>query len=400
MSKKSIYAQLDAVAVPSHDLRASPRHWNPGLLLLKDRLWMGYRYHRKETPDSRCGISITEIDRSTLAPIGASSRLAFEGATGTEHHEDCRLFMYRGEPHVSYSEMTSYRPGVDYTCVMKYARLKLTGNRWSVMKEWRPMYGANEGFSKEKNWVFFEREDGLYCVYAGSPEHVVLKVEGDKVVKEYKTPGPDWQWGHFRGGTPPLDLGDGRMLSIFHSSLPSETPPHYVRYYGAAYTFESKAPFRILQVSEMPLMAGSEVDGHKVDPRYVNGWKPFVVFPCGLVRDGGNFLCSMGVNDWQCAIARMKLDEMKLGSPDGSMAQPRFFRVDNGSVPVKYVNGNRRPEFIHWTLVRRPGSPIAPIGVMQVTKARDAVEVAQHPGATEITHEEFLKITRKVGGRQ
>ncbi len=389
MAKKSLYAQLDAVAVPSRNLKPSPRHWNPGLLRYRGKLWLAYRYHRKETPDARCGIAVTEIDPTTFEPIGQSSRLAFSGPSGTEHHEDCRLFLFRGEPMISFTEMNGYIPGHDYTCVMKYAKLKLTGVRWSVEDEWQPVYGNNAGYSKEKNWIFFEHAEELYCIYSGAPKHIVLKLNGEKVVQEFVTEGPDWQWGHFRGGTPPADLGDGRMMSIFHSSLATEVPPHFVRYYGGAYTFESKPPFRPLQISQMPLMAGSEEDGHKVDPRYVQGWKPFVVFPCGLVPDGTDWLCSLGVNDWQCAVARIKPEHLKLGAADGSDFTPRYYRAANGTIPVKYVNGQQKPEFLHWTIIRRRGVCAVGQGIMKVIQARAASEVLEHPDVEEITQQDF-----------
>lgn len=394
MPKKSIYAQLDARAISARNLKPSPRHWNPGLLRYRDRLWLAYRYHRKETPDSRCGIAITELDPATFEPVGSSCRLAFHGPTGTEHHEDCRLFMFRGEPCISFTQMQGYRPGIDYTCVMKYAQLKLSGSRWSVVEEWQPEYGNNAGFAKEKNWIFFEHANDLYCIYSGSPQHLVLKIDGEKVVGEYRTIGPVWNWGPFRGGTPPVNLGDGRMLCIFHSSLPTEIPPHFVRYFGAAYTFESKPPFTPLQVSEMPIMAGSEEDGHKVDPRYVAGWKPYVVFPCGLVPDGDGWLCSLGVNDWQCAVARLRMAELRLGAADGSTFAPRYYRAPNASIPVKYVNGHQQPEFIHWKAVRRKGVCMVPNGIMEVSKPREAAEVSEHPGVEEISREEYERLSR------
>lgn len=395
MPKKSVFAQLHACAVPPHNLLPSPRYQNPGLLRHGGKLWLAYRYHRMETPTKRSGIGMCEVDPKTGNAISKSQHLPLTNATNTEHHEDCRLFMFKGEPYISYTEMVGYMPGLNYTCVMKYARIALRKGKWSVLDEWQPVYGNNNGFSKEKNWVFFEHDGKLMCIYSTDPEHVVLEMDGSRVVREYRSPGPKWQWGHMRGGTPPVDMGDGRMLCVFHSSIPTETPPHYVRYYAAAYTFENKPPFRILQLSEQPVLSGSEEDGHRVDPRYTEGWKPYVVFPCGLVPDDGGWLVSFGVNDWQCAVGRLTEPQLRLGLPDGSSFQPRYFRVQNGTVPVRYVDTGQRPVFIHWEMVNERRGCSAGVGYIKADSAREAVETSEHPGVVEISEADYQKAMRR-----
>lgn len=395
MPKKSVFAQLDVCALPPHGLLPSPRYQNPGLLRHKGKLWLAYRYHRMETPTKRSGIGMVEIDASTGQSIGKSHHLPLANPTGNEHHEDCRLFMLRGEPHISATCMVGYIPGVNYTCLMMYGRLALVRNKWTVVEEFTPQYGNNNGFSKEKNWVFFEHEKKLHCIYATDPEHVVLEIDGDRVVREYKTKGPVWHWGHVRGGTPPVDLGDGRMLAIFHSSLPTEEPPHYVRYYAAAYTFEKKPPFRILQISEQPILAGSEEDGHRVDPRYIEGWKPYVVFPCGLVPDGKNWLMSFGINDWQCAVGRITPDHLLLGAADGSSFKTRYFNTPNGTRPIRYIDANQRPVFIRWDVIRTHRNCSAGDGFYKATNPREAVEISEQPDVMEITEADYERAIKR-----
>lgn len=392
--KPSLYKQVEAAAVAAPLLRHSPRHWNPGLLRHEGRLWLAYRFHRREAK-GRCGVAICPLD-DRFQPAEESQFLRFIGPTGQEHHEDCRLFMFRGEPHISYTEMRGYRPGVDYTCVVKYARLALSEKgRWSVVEEFHPQYGMNSGHAKEKNWVFFQQNDdklnsNLYMVYSTQPEHVVVRVDGHRCRDEYKTDGPIWHWGLIRGGTPPLWLGD-RWLSIFHSSVPSEHAPHFVRYYAGAYTFSPEPPFSILQISESPIMAGSEEDGHQVDPRYVEGWKPYVVFPCGLVHEGDKFLVSLGINDWQCAVARLTLDQLRLGALDGSTFKPRFFKTGNGSLAVKYTDQSRRIQFMQWRIFRPGRAGMVGAGYMKTENPRDAAEASEHEGAVEISENEYLQ---------
>jgi predicted GH43/DUF377 family glycosyl hydrolase len=381
--KPSVFTQLEhCTPVGTRLLKPSPRVWNPGLMRYKDRLWMCYRYHLREA-DGRCATAITEMDPKTLQPMGPSQRLAFEGPTGTEHHEDARLFLFGGQPYISYTEMRGYRPGVDYVCVMRYAQLRMRGAKWEIVDEWQPEYGSNNGRAKEKNWVFFEHDHAIHCVYADSPKHIVLRLEGEKVVQIYESPGASWHFGPMRGGTNPVRMADGNFLAIFHSSVPSELPPAYVRYYGAAMTFAGKPPFEPLQISTKPIMVGSEVDGHQVDPRYVAGWKPFVTFPAGLVEDGDGWLCSIGVNDWQCAVARLRLPQLLLGAADGTDVPPRYFKRANGSIPVLVMGEHGRRQPVEWIVPRTRNGMTSP-GFMMLTNQRQAQEVSEFVGVEEV----------------
>lgn len=391
--KPSIYKQLAAVPVVGRELKDSPRHWNCGLLRYKGRLWMSYRYHLKEAA-GRCATAICEINPTTFQPQGISQHIALSGPTGNEHHEDARLFMFNDEPHISYTEMRGYRPGVDYTCVIRYAKLKLRGNRWMVVDVYQPRWSSNDGRAKEKNWVFFEHEKKLYAVYSPGPQHIVIQLEGERVIQQFTTSGPKWSWGDMRGGTTPIRDSDGNFLTIFHSSLPTETPPHFVRYYGGAYTFEGKPPFTPLRVSIKPLMAGSEEDGHQVDPRYVAGWKPYVVFPCGLVEDGQNYLVSLGVNDWQCAIGKISRDQMFLVAADGTESKARYFRRENGSMPIRMIGSDQRIKFLSWQQPN-PNGVVAGVGFMSCSDQREAQELSEFSGVTEINEAQFKSATTK-----
>lgn len=362
------------------------------MIRYKDRLWLAYRYHQAEFA-GRCATAIIELDEKTLQPKGRTQRIPLTGATGTEHHEDARLFLIGGEPHVSFSEMRGYRPGIDYTCVLKYARLKLQGTVWKVVDTWLPAYGRNDGRSKEKNWVFFEHDNAVHAVYAGSPEHIVLRLEGDRVTKVYQAPAPVWHFGTVRGGTPPIRQPDGTYMAIFHSSIHTEVAPHFVRYYAAAYTFEGQPPFAPLRISTKPLMVGSEADGHQVDPRYVEGWKPYVVFPCGIVEQhpgspADGWLVSLGVNDWQCAVARLRADQLHLGAANGTDIPPRYFKRDNGTLPIHVFNDGGRKKILEWMVPRNRYGMVG-VGYMVCPNPREAQEVAEFPSVEEIGFAEY-----------
>lgn len=356
----------------------------------KGRLWLAYRFHLKED-HGRCATAIVELDQKTLQPVGKNQRLMLSGPTGREHHEDARLFMFDGKPHISYTEMRGYKAKVDYQCVIRYAQLRLRGERWDVMKVYQPEFGENDGRAKEKNWTFFEMPDGLHAVYSIHPKHVVIKLDGHRVVRTYEADGPMWHFGTPRGGASPLLQSDGSFLSIFHSSLPSEPEPNWRRYYGSAYTFEAKPPFTPLRISTRPIMAGSEADGHAKDPRNEDGWKPFVVFPCGLVEDNAGWLVSLGVNDWTCAIGKLKPKDLYLGAANGSDILPRYFRCENASMPVQVNGEDGRPRMLYWEITKRRFG-LSAVGYMKCINPMEAQVVAEHTGTSEVEFNEFDRV--------
>ena len=391
MSKPSLFTQVEAVPVGARLLKESPRHWNCGLLRYRDKLWLAYRYHVKEKA-GRCATAICEVHPETLQPTGKSQWIPLKGPIGMEHHEDARLFLFNGEPYISYTEMRGYRPGIDYTCIMKYARLRLRGAKWDVVDAWQPHYGCNDGRSKEKNWVMFEYDGAIHAIYSAAPQHKVLRLQGELVTKVYESGAPAWHFGSVRGGTPPLRQPDGTFLTIFHSSLATEVAPHFVRYYAAAYTFEGQPPFAPLRVSTRPLMVGSEADGHQVDPRYIEGWKPYVVFPCGLIEQvpgaSAGWLVSLGVNDWQCVIAKMRPDQLYLGAANGSDIPSRYFRRSNGSMPVMVAGDGGRKRPLEWT-VPRTHHHTSGVGFMMCSNPREAQDVADFPSVEEISFYDY-----------
>ena len=122
-----------------------------------------------------------------------------------------------------------------------------------------------------------------------------------------------------------------------------------------------------------------------------------MVFPCGIVPDGDDWLVSMGVNDWQCAIARVTPEHLRLVAPDGSESPVRYFKTANGSLPVKITDVNGQPQWIQWEIPRadRRGA-WAPPGYYCTNDGRKAEVVADAPRVEEITAEEYNQATQKV----
>jgi predicted GH43/DUF377 family glycosyl hydrolase len=307
------------------------------------------------------------------------------------HHEDPRLFVFKGRLHVAFTASQFHPAPRPYTCVMKYARLKQKRDgSWKVDVVFWPRYGRNDGEHQEKNWQFFEALPGrLHLIYRGEP-HTVLELgsDGESVVKVHTAPpGTKWPWGAIRGGTPPIRLPDGRWMAFFHSSTPYPVPPHWRRYYAGAYVFEAQAPFRILEISQRPLLVGSEEDGHGFDPRNIDSWKPFVVFPSGIVRAGKGWFVSYGINDHTTAIAFHK--DLALGDPTFADFGTRYFLAENGTAPIRiWIEEDKPPQFMKWD---RTGVITAGQckGVLATTDPRLCLQLHETDGVEEISAEQY-----------
>jgi predicted GH43/DUF377 family glycosyl hydrolase len=186
-----------------------------------------------------------------------------------------------------------------------------------------PKFGHNDFSGMEKNWVFFSFAGKVHGIYSCHFDHRVLEMDGEKVTKEYITPGPAWEYGEIRGGTPPVPYKDGTWLRFFHSRIwdrkplrkprtkaerifqPTDRIPW--RYYVGALVMESKPPFRVLNVSRSPILTGTE--------RWIPGcphWKPNVVIPYGCVPQENGWMVSLGVNDALSCLATITEDQLKL----------------------------------------------------------------------------------------
>jgi len=86
--------------------------------------------------------------------------------------------------------------------------------------------------------------------------------------------------------------------------------PH--RYYAGWCLMENEWPFKVVKVSEKPLLIGAEqCCGGDVVAQQCPHYKGNVVFPAGIMRGKDGWLVSVGVNDAECAIVRV-LDSMLL----------------------------------------------------------------------------------------
>lgn len=368
--------------VPAHTLFNSPRNYNGSIILFDGRRLMAYRSHRMDQ-NGRCAIAMCHL--SDKWEGSGNYWIDLPMPRGDEHHEDPRLFVFRGALHMAYTE-TRFQAPAPYTCCMRYARLALKKRKWVADEVFWPQFGQNSGRGLEKNWQFFELDRKLHVIYSSDP-HVILELDGAKIKTVHPgAPGQvKWPWGVIRGGTPPLRLASGEFMTFFHSSMAYPVGPHWRRYYSAVYLFEPAPPFKITKISRRPILAGSEEDGHTADPRK-ESWKPFVVFPGGVIpHDDGGFFVSYGINDYLTAVADHR--DLQLGDPLFRDSQPRYFRTGNGTRPLRLEIDYVKPAYLKWDPVPSE-SGVTVDGVMEVVDPMMAMRVAD-TGMAEITVEEY-----------
>lgn len=204
------------------------------------------------------------------------------------HAEDPRLFVFNDELHISYTDGYQMAQGKINVQTMQ------AEESFYINK---PSRGRTE-----KNWTFFEHENELYSVYAFSP-HTIFKMNGENWEQVHRTPFSfKWEWGEVRGGSTPIKAED-KFVSFFHSAMPVKYKNQEGRqYFMGMYEFEAKPPFRVLRMSNEPILTGEIVLDNI--PRLSN--KIFVVFPNGSVRKENSWIVSLGYNDYQCRYIELE----------------------------------------------------------------------------------------------
>lgn len=282
--------------------------YNPSILRDQGKLWMTYRYHPDPTnPVTRLGLA--QLHPETFEVISATP-MEIEGPA----QDDGRLFSYQGEIWMSWVEALTYTLPV--RSVMKYGRVVMqfdhTGKKFGTIdRVYQPSVGANDGTSAQKNWVFFEWSECLFCVYKSAPKYEIMQMQGDTNVHSYHSDGIHWPYGDIRGGNI-VPWGD-KLLRFFHSRLENEMfgPRH--RYFVGALTMEAKPPFKVLSVAKKPILYGCEVDDlTSSDRKNVPFYNPNVVFPCGAVESPGGWMISVGVNHAQCVLVNVTEKDLNL----------------------------------------------------------------------------------------
>lgn len=262
--------------------------YNLGIIKHEGRLLKSYRYHDEP---KKWRTKLAMIDGEKCYPINMHSSLSSELS-----FEDLRMFNFKGKLYGSYVVSRYGDRSNGFTpCVTGYGEMQFKDGSWNFVEHIQPKFGKNNYTGQEKNWLYWEHGGNLYCSYQCSPEHIVLQLDGDRVVREYRTKCPEWAWGQIRGGTQPIPY-NGILLRLFHSQTNNRRQTEWWHYYVGAMLMEPEPPFQIRQLSEIPVMSGTE----KYYPEW-RYWKPNVLIPYGAVENALGILVSFGVNDSACA---------------------------------------------------------------------------------------------------
>ena len=114
-------------------------------------------------------------------------------------------------------------------------------------------------------------------------------------------PLPWWEYGDLRGGTNAVLVGD-RFLALFHSR-PKLHGSDLVTYFFGAYSFSTGLPFRLLSVSNVPIIDENFYTGPWVSKKITYG-----PYPTTLMIEGNNLRVVMGYNDLKGCVLSFTLE--------------------------------------------------------------------------------------------
>jgi hypothetical protein len=260
---------------------------------------MGYRFHPEKTPRTQLSMAELDDDFKVLAdyPVDFPADIAYHSL------EDCKLFLHLGRLFMSYT-VSKYPRSLN--CVVGYSELEFRDGRWRIKAHQQIKYGQNDWSGLEKNFVFFSHDSKLYCIYQVSPEHIVLEINGENVVEEYRTPCAGWNYGKMKGDSGVLPF-NGEWIRFFHSRIHYHDDHKNFRYYVGALTMQSTPPFAVTKISRSPVMAGHEWRNAACFHHKQN-----VCFCGGAIADGDGFILSLGINDSCACVSKISKSHLRL----------------------------------------------------------------------------------------
>lgn len=212
-----------------------------------------------------------------------------------EHFEDPRVIVHEGRTFVAACNFVMPNPK---SWTGAHQIISEVTKDWKIVRRHDIDFGGNgKSISTrkvmQKNWLPFFHERQMHIVFWAQP-HTVLRCDADMNVVEKTQSDSElvksWKFGEIRGGTPPV-MVNGECWTFFHSSTPWTVDRRH--YHMGAYAFEAKPPFAITKISKLPILSGSRRN-------YWQPGKPMVVFACGSVFNGKNWIVTGGSNDLEC----------------------------------------------------------------------------------------------------
>lgn len=265
-------------------------HYNPSIVEYNNKIVMASR-GKQGVNNNR--LYISELD-DNLKPTTKFELKLSHHLTGSGQ-EDPRLFIYQHKLHLSYTGVEISRNRIH-----THQMLANLNAKYYPINIWAPIYHHRQ-WPKEKNWVYFEGENGeLLCVYQIHP-HIILDNHGtiSKIVASTPTSmASKWEHGYIRGGASPYRVG-GEYYHWFHGTKLTQDGPSYTL---GLYTFSAQWPYQPLRWIDKPLLATEE--RNKANKR--------VIFPSGSILRDKEWIISYGYNDEE--IRFVKYDALEIES--------------------------------------------------------------------------------------
>ncbi len=192
-------------------------------------------------------------------------------------------------------------------CIQAYGKLEERECGWMMTNWVEPKHPDNTWSKQSKNVVFRQSGKNLTMTWATYPNHVVhlLDAQGG-LVTGWRTESPKCPFGTYRGGTQSFAF-DGKRLRFCHAVQNNPKTQLYWHYHLAAYLFEPDPPFRIVKVSQMPIMSGNEQYEAGVAHQKAN-----ILIPYGAVTHGNGWRISCGRNDKECVLIDVEAGDLNL----------------------------------------------------------------------------------------
>ncbi len=294
----AVSRQIKAMRV--NPMALHPFGYNPSIIRHNGRLLMAYRYHPGNNLSTR--LAMAEFD----GRWNVVKNMEIETPGAGQSTEDPRLFTFQGQLWMSWVDADFPSPAP--TAVVKIGRVEQISATWNIADARQLDYGTNNGSSIEKNWLFWEHDGELVCLWKVVLDKQLVHYDG----RQWPSPAPHWPYGEIRGGTSPLPY-QGKLLRFFHSSLDFELPPTQRRYFMGAALMEAEPPFATVAVSKSPIVIGSELDDlSETERSKCLAYKQKVVFPAGAIIHEDGWVVSVGINDSECALLMVKEKDLRL----------------------------------------------------------------------------------------
>lgn len=277
-----------------------PNGYNLSMCEFHDSEYFSYRYH----PDSKSWR--TQI---VIVCDGKEFPLRLPEKYKLHSHEDARFFVYNWKLCLSVTVARSRTNGQSVDpCIIAYGELVRDRDGYHLHNFIEPKHPDNVWTKQTKNVVFREDRDGnLTMTWATYPAHVVhLLDKAGGLVTGWRTESPKCPFGSYRGGTQSFPF-EGKRLRFCHAVQNNPKTPLYWHYHLAAYVFEPVPPFRIVKVSQQPIMSGNESYSPGIPHHKKN-----ILIPYGAVANGNGWSVSCGRNDHECIIVDLEASDLNL----------------------------------------------------------------------------------------